>query len=117
MGRRTYFEGTWKKDPWFQVLCGALASCKTFSEVGSLLRDVATLSEMQAMSERFEVARRIAAGQTYRKIAEDTGASTTTVTRVGAFLGGGTGGYRKALKVQEHHCHSSTLRAERMAST
>jgi len=112
MAKRTFTEGTWRADPWFRTLCIALASCKTESAVADFLRDVTTLSEMRAMSERLEVARRIAAGQTYRQIAQETGASTTTVTRVGNYLMGGAGGYRKTLKfsVAQHQHHSPVPR-------
>lgn len=117
MPKRTYTEGTWRADPWFRALCNALAACKTETQVADFLRDVATLSEMRAMSERLEVARRIAAGQTYRQISKETGASTTTVTRVGNFLMGGAGGYRKSLNyIVDHHHHSASKRGRRMVS-
>jgi TrpR-related protein YerC/YecD len=119
MAKRSFTEGTWRTDPWFRTLCKTLAECKSESAVADFLRDVATLSELQAMSERLEVARRIAAGQTYRQIAEQTGASTTTVTRVGNFLMGGAGGYRKTLKfsVVQHQHHAASKREEMLAST
>jgi len=117
MPKRTYTEGTWRTDPWFRALCKALTQCKTEIAVADFLRDVATLSELRAMSERLEVARRIAAGQTYRQIAEETGASTTTVTRVGNFLMGGAGGYRKSLNyIVDHQHHAASPRGERMVS-
>ncbi len=71
--------------------------------MANLLRDVATLSELQALSERFEVARLLAQGLSYRDIAAKTGASTTTVTRVAQFLENGTGGYRAVLGAHRHH--------------
>jgi uncharacterized protein YerC len=39
----------------------------------------------------------LAKGKTYRQIAELTGASTTTVTRVARFLQNGEGGYQRLL--------------------
>ncbi len=69
----------------------------------AFLRDIATLSEMQAMSERLEVAKLLSQGLSYRKVAEMTGASTTTVTRVAHFLENGEGGYRTVLKTHRHH--------------
>lgn len=69
----------------------------------NFLRDVATLSELQAWSERLEVARLLAQGLSYRQVAAKTGASTTTVTRVAHFLENGEGGYRKVLKAHRHH--------------
>ncbi|MDD5751586.1 MAG: YerC/YecD family TrpR-related protein [Candidatus Peribacteraceae bacterium] len=116
MGKRRFSEGTWKKEPWFRALCRALGSLKTDEAIASFLRDVGTLSELQAWSERLEVARQLTGGKSYRAVALDTGASTATVTRVAKFLESGSG-YRSVLGVRQgHHRHSSTIRGERMAS-
>lgn len=69
----------------------------------NMLRDIATLSELQAFSERLEVARLLSQGLSYRNVAAQTGASTTTVTRVAHFLENGEGGYRKVLNAHRHH--------------
>ena len=116
MTRQSFSERTWRTDPWFQELCKALATCKTETEIADFLRDVGTLTELRAWSERLEVAKQIAEGKTYRDIMKDTGASTTTVTRVARFLTDGAGGYKKALKTQQHHHHHAASRGERMAS-
>ncbi len=100
MKRRRLTEQTWRDDPWFKGLCSALKSCKTEEEAANLLRDVGTLSELQAWSERLEVAKHLSRGLSYRQVAESTGASTTTVTRVAKFIENGEGGYRKFLKLQ-----------------
>ncbi|MBU4399281.1 MAG: helix-turn-helix domain-containing protein [Planctomycetes bacterium] len=94
MAARESTEKTWRKNPAFKALCRALAACNTPDEVADFLRDIGTLTELHAWSERLEVARLLAAGKTYREIAELTGASTTTVTRVARFLREGEGGYR-----------------------
>lgn len=118
MARRSFTEGNWRKDPWFAALCRAVAACKGEKEVAAFLRDVGTLSELQAWSERLEVARQIRAGKTYRDINKSTGASTTTITRVAKFLDGKEGGYTKVLKTSKKnaHHHASAPRGERMAS-
>jgi len=83
--------------------------CETKEEVADLLRDIGTLSELQAWSERFEVAKQLSQGLTYREIAANTGASTTTVTRVAKYLENGEGGYRNVLKTHRHHrLHTKT---------
>ena len=71
--------------------------------MANLLRDIGTLNELQAWSERLEVAKQLAKGLSYREVARHTGASTTTVTRVARFIENGLGGYRKFLKVHRHH--------------
>ena len=101
--KRRFTEDSWRKEPWFKGLVSALRSCTSDAEMAAFLRDIATLSEMQALSERLEVARLIAQGMSYRKIAEATGASTTTVTRVAHFLENGEGGYRAVLHAHRHH--------------
>ncbi len=76
---------------------------KNEEELSNFLRDIGTLAELQAWSERYEVAKQLAQGKTYREIAVNTGASTTTVTRVAKYLENGEGGYRKALNAHRHH--------------
>ena len=80
--KRRFTEDSWRKEPWMRYLCQVIASLKTEEDVGNFLRDVATLSELQALSERLEVARLLSKGLSYRQVAAQTGASTTTVTRV-----------------------------------
>ncbi|KKW41052.1 hypothetical protein A2454_04130 [Candidatus Peribacteria bacterium RIFOXYC2_FULL_55_14] len=99
MPKKRFTEDSWRKERWFQALCYAIASCETTEDVADFLRDIGTLSELQAWSERFEVAKQLSQGRTYREIAADTGASTTTVTRVARFIENGEGGYRKVLNV------------------
>lgn len=101
--KRRFTEDSWRKEPWFHTLCSAFRSCRTDEDTQNLLRDVATLSELQALSERLEVARLLGKGMSYRQISKETGASTTTVTRVAHFLENGEGGYRRFLNVHRHH--------------
>ncbi|MDD4627768.1 MAG: YerC/YecD family TrpR-related protein [Candidatus Peribacteraceae bacterium] len=115
MGKRRFTEGSWQTDPWFRALVTALRLLKSESDIAAFLRDIATLSELQAWSERLEVARQLQAGKSYREVAINTGASTATVTRVAKFLENGSG-YRSVLGGQNYHRHSSSLRGERMAS-
>lgn len=110
--KRRFTEDSWRKEPWFRALCTALTSCKTEEDVANFLRDVGTLSELQAWSERLEVARLLARGLSYRDVSRLTRASTTTVTRVAKFIENGEGGYRKFLGVHRHHRLIPRLLAE-----
>lgn len=103
MGKRRFTEDSWRKEPWFKALVSGMVACKTEDEMSNFLRDIGTLSELQSWSERYEVAKQLAQGKTYREIAVNTGASTTTVTRVAKFLENGEGGYRKSLNAHRHH--------------
>ena len=66
-------------------------------ECARFFRDLCTLTELKAMSERWEVAQLVARDITYREISELTGASTATITRIAHWVKHGEGGYREAL--------------------
>jgi TrpR-related protein YerC/YecD len=76
----------------------AIASMKTADETGRLLRDLCTVSELDAMAHRWEVAQLLDEGLPYLEVAKRAHASTTTVTRVAQWLRRGEGGYGLALK-------------------
>ncbi len=78
-------------------LCATIASLKSVEEAERFLRDLCTLSELEAMSHRWHAARLLDQGRPYLEIAKTTGASTATVTRVAQWLRYGEGGYRLAL--------------------
>lgn len=101
--KRRFTEDSWRKEPWFKSLCSAFKSCKNEEDIANFLRDIATLSELQALGERLEVAKLLSKGLSYRQVAAQTGASTTTVTRVAHFLENGEGGYRQILHTHRHH--------------
>jgi TrpR-related protein YerC/YecD len=75
----------------------AIRSLEGTDEVERFLRDLCTLSELEAMAHRWEVVKLLDLGLPYQEIARRTGASTTTVTRVAHWLRHGEGGYRTAL--------------------
>ena len=69
------------------ALYEAFLTLKTVDEVHRFLRDLATPGELDAFAERWAIAQLLdKGGMSYRAIAEATGASTTTVTRVARFL-------------------------------
>jgi TrpR-related protein YerC/YecD len=78
-------------------LCEAIASLRSPEEVGVYLRDLCTLSELEAMAHRWQVVRLLEEGLPYLEISKRTHASTTTVTRVAFWLRHGEGGYRLVL--------------------
>ncbi|MEE2526819.1 YerC/YecD family TrpR-related protein [Hyphobacterium sp. HN65] len=68
-------------------LLSAIVEIRTKDEAARFMGDLCTPGEMKAFTERWRVARLLdAGGKTYRQIAEETGASTATVTRVARFL-------------------------------
>jgi TrpR-related protein YerC/YecD len=78
-------------------LVEAIRSLEGSDEVEAFLRDLCTLSELEAMAHRWEVVKLLDEGLPYQAISRRTGASTTTVTRVSHWLRHGEGGYRTAL--------------------
>ena len=75
----------------------AISSLEDEQEVEAFCRDLCTLSELEAMAHRWHAARLIDQGLPYHEVARQTGASTTTVTRVAHWLRHGEGGYGLAL--------------------
>lgn len=75
----------------------AILSFKSAKECKAFLRDLCTLFEIEAMIERFRVAKMVKDNIPYREISEETGSSTATVTRVAHWLHHGMGGYELAL--------------------
>ena len=84
-----------------QLLVKALLSLKSEDEVRNLLADLCTLREVQDLGQRIEVAKLLRAQMTYNDIAEATGASTATISRVNRCLVYGAGGYETVLERME----------------
>lgn len=64
----------------------------------AFLRDVATLEELESLSSRWDVVLELHKGTSYRNIAQKTGVSTATITRIAHWLRHGEGGYQGALE-------------------
>lgn len=75
----------------------AILGLRSVSEAENFFRDLCTAEELKEMTDRWEIARLVDAGLPYREIAARLKTSTTTVSRVAAWLNGGLGGYRLAL--------------------
>jgi TrpR-related protein YerC/YecD len=74
-----------------------IVSLRTADEAAQFFRDLCTLSELEAMTHRWQAAQLVDQGMPYHEVSKETGASTTTVTRVAHWLRHGEGGYRLAL--------------------
>lgn len=83
-------------------LLSVLVSLDTEDEVYDFLLDLCTVREITEMSQRLEVARLLADGQSYVYVQDVTGASATTISRVSKCLNYGSGGYERALSIIEH---------------
>ena len=74
-------------------LFDAVLSLKDREECYLFFGDVCTINELLSLSQRFEVAKMLQEGKTYLEIAEKTGASTATISRVNRSLNYGNDGY------------------------
>lgn len=71
----------------------AIISLENKEECYSFFEDLCTVNELLSLSQRFEVASMLCQHKTYLEIAEKTGASTATISRVNRSLNYGNDGY------------------------
>lgn len=74
-------------------LFDAILSLKDREECYIFFEDICTINEILSMAQRFEVAAMLREHKTYLDIAEKTGASTATISRVNRSLNYGNDGY------------------------
>ena len=74
-------------------LFDAILSLKDREECYTFFEDVCTVNELLSLAQRFEVARMLREHHTYLEVAEKTGASTATISRVNRSLNYGNDGY------------------------
>ena len=76
----------------------ALLSLKTIEECEMFFDDICTIQELEAIAQRFEVAKLLVEGKSYVDINKETGASTATICRVSKCINYGEGGYKTAIR-------------------
>ena len=81
------------RTPAVDYLFDAILSLKDREECYTFFEDVCTINELLSLSQRFEVAAMLRSHKTYLEIAEKTGASTATISRVNRSLNYGNDGY------------------------
>ena len=74
-------------------LFDAILELQGKEECYSFFEDLCTVNELLSLSQRFEVASMLREHKTYLDIAEKTGASTATISRVNRSLNYGCDGY------------------------
>ena len=72
----------------------AILTLETVEEAMKFFDDLCTVSELQAMEQRYQVAVLLNEGLIYNDILERTGASSATISRVNRSLSFGAGGYQ-----------------------
>ena len=86
------------KTPAVEQLFEAVLSLENKEECFEFFEDICTINELLSLSQRFEVAKMLREHRTYLDIAEKTGASTATISRVNRSLNYGNDGYDKVFK-------------------
>ena len=71
----------------------AILSLEDKEECYNFFEDLCTVNELLALSQRFAVAKMLKEKKTYLEIADKTGASTATISRVNHSLNYGSDGY------------------------
>lgn len=80
------------------TLYEAILSLKTKQECRNFFEDLCTVSEIQSMSQRLEVAIMLSDNTIYNDISAKTGASTATISRVNRCLNYGSDGYTTVIE-------------------
>lgn len=80
-----------------ESLFNAFLKLQTIDEVANFCRDLMTEGEIEEFASRWEVAQELSKGKSQRKVAESTGVSIATITRVNQWLNRGMNGYKTVL--------------------
>ncbi|WP_434654473.1 YerC/YecD family TrpR-related protein [Thermoanaerobacterium thermosaccharolyticum] len=75
----------------------AILLLKDTEECYRFFEDIATINEVKSLAQRLQVAKMLRDRKTYIEIAEKTGASTATISRVNRALNYGANGYNLIL--------------------
>ena len=89
------------KTPEMDSFFKAILTLKTVEECYRFFEDACTVNELLSISQRFEVAGMLREKRTYLDIADKTGASTATISRVNRSLNYGNDGYELVFKRME----------------
>ena len=79
----------------------AVLQLENVEECYQFFEDVCTINELLSLSQRFEVSKMLTENKTYLEIAEQTGASTATISRVNRSLNYGNDGYQMVFSRME----------------
>ncbi len=90
-------------------LFDAILCLKTRKECYIFFEDLCTVNELLSLSQRFEVASMLKKRKTYLEIAEKTGASTATISRVNRSLNYGNDGYEMVFGRMENQTAEENL--------
>lgn len=86
------------ENPEIDGLFEAVLKLRDTEDCYRFFEDICTVNELKAIAQRLEVAKMLNNGVTFNTIAEKTGASSTTISRVNRCLRYGADGYKTILE-------------------
>ena len=86
------------RNPELDLFFEAILQLDNIDECYNFFEDVATINEIKSLAQRIHVAKLLKEKKVYTEIAEKTGASTATISRVNKCLNYGAGGYELILE-------------------
>ena len=86
------------RTPEVKELFQAILSLENEEECFLFFEDVCTTNEILSFAQRYQVAKLLGENRTYQEIAEKSGASTATISRVKRSIDDGSGGYEMIFK-------------------
>ena len=81
-----------------EELFEAILTLKDTDECTKFFEDICTVNEVLSIAQRFAVAKMLKENHTYLEVAEKTGASTATISRVNRSLNYGNDSYSMVLE-------------------
>ena len=85
------------RSPEMEELFEGILSLQTVEECERFFTDICTIKELQALTQRLQVAKQLYEGRNYNEVYQDTGVSSATICRVNKCLNYGDGGYKTVL--------------------
>ena len=85
------------RSPEMEELFEGILSLQTVEECERFFTDICTIKELQALTQRLQVAKQLCEGRNYNEVYRDTGVSSATICRVNKCLNYGDGGYKTVL--------------------
>ena len=92
------------RNPDTDLLFEGILKLSSVEECYRFFTDICTIKELQAMTQRLQVAKQLSEGRNYNEVCRDTGVSSATICRVNKCLNYGDGGYKTVLDRLEGKC-------------
>ncbi|MBQ9784809.1 MAG: helix-turn-helix domain-containing protein [Clostridia bacterium] len=96
---------SYSHDELLEYLCQGILTLQTPEECRHFLEDLCTVSELEEMSRRLHAAKMLRSNYIYAEIAQTTGLSTATISRVNRCLKYGSEGYLTVLERLDRKAH------------